>query len=74
MNAAQRAAQNRLKNQAEHYNAAQAKAAEQGPMHLITFWTNVCRKLAKDALDDGDRSVADKLAAHLNDFYRAHTQ
>ena len=74
MNAAQRAAQARLKNRAEHYNAAQAKAAEQGPMHLVTFWTNVCRKLAKDALDNDDRSVADKLAAHLNDFFRAHTQ
>ncbi|MFF0009605.1 hypothetical protein ACFYQT_40125 [Streptomyces tibetensis] len=74
MNAAQRAAQVRLKNQAEHYNAAQAKAAERGPMELITFWTNVNRKLAKDALEDGDRSVADKLASHLNDFFRAHAQ
>lgn len=74
MNAAQKAAQARLANQAAHYNAAQAKAAAQGPMHLITFWTNVCRKLAKDALDNGDRTVADRLAAHLNDFYRAHTQ
>lgn len=74
MNAAQRAAQTRLKNQAEHYNQAQAKAAERGPMDLITFWTNVNRKLAKDALDNGDRSIADKLAAHLNDFFRAHTQ
>ncbi|WP_330328197.1 hypothetical protein [Streptomyces pseudovenezuelae] len=75
MNAAQRrTVQARLKNQAEHYNAAQAKAAEQGPMHLITFWTNVNRKLAKDALESGDRTIADRLAAHLNDFYRAHTQ
>lgn len=74
MNAAQKAAQARLANQAAHYNAAQAKAAAQGPMHLVTFWTNVCRKLAKDALDNGDRAVADRLAAHLNDFYRAYTQ
>lgn len=74
MNAAQKAAQLRLQNRAEHYNAAQAKAAEQGPMHLITFWTNVCRKLAKDALENGDPGVANRLAAHLNDFYRAHTQ
>jgi hypothetical protein len=64
----------RLKNQAEHYNAAQAKAAEAGPMHLITFWTNVCRKFAKDALENGDPSVANKLAAHLNDFYQAHAR
>jgi len=74
VNAAQRAAQKRRENQAAHYNAAQARAAEQGPMHLVAFWTNVCRKLAKDALDDGDRTVADKLSAHLNDFYRAHSQ
>jgi len=74
VNAAQRAAQARLKNQAEHYNAQQAKAAQRGPMELITFWTNVNRKLAKDALEAGDRTVADKLAAHLNDFFRAHTQ
>jgi hypothetical protein len=72
--AQQRAEQTRLKNQAAHYNAAQAKAAERGPMELITFWTNVNRKLAKDALNIGDRSVADRLAAHLNDFFRAHTQ
>lgn len=74
MNAAERARRVRLENQAAHYNAAQAKAAEGGPMHLVTFWTNVCRKLAKDALDDGDQSVANKLASHLNDFYQAHTQ
>ena len=74
MNAAQKAAQARLANQAEHYNQAQAKAAEAGPMHLITFWTNVCRKLAKDALNDGNPDVANRLAAHLNDFYRAHAQ
>jgi len=74
VNAAQKAAQARLANQAEHYNQAQAKAAEAGPMHLITFWTNVCRKLAKDALNDGNPDVANRLAAHLNDFYRAHAQ
>ncbi len=75
MNAAQqRAVQKRLANQAAHYNQAQAKAAERGPMDLITFWTNVNRKLAKDALEAGDRTIADRLAAHLNDFYRAHTQ
>ncbi|WP_416519988.1 hypothetical protein [Streptomyces achromogenes] len=74
MNAAQKAAQARLANQAEHYNQAQAKAAQAGPMHLITFWTNVCRKLAKDALENGDPAIANALAAHLNDFYRAHTQ
>lgn len=67
-------AKTRLKNQAEHYNTAQAKAAEAGPMHLITFWTNVCRKFAKDALENGDPSVANKLAAHLNDFYQAHAR
>ncbi|MFJ8727659.1 hypothetical protein [Streptomyces sp. NPDC093269] len=72
MNAAQKAAQARLANQAEHYNAAQARAAERGPMHLLTFWTNVCRKLAKDALENGDPTVANKLASHLNDFYRAN--
>lgn len=72
MNAAQRAAQTRLANQAEHYNAAQAKAAAQGPMHLITFWQNVCRKLAKDALENGDPSVANAFASHLNDFYQRH--
>lgn len=73
MNAAQ-AAEQRLRNQAEHYNTAQAKAAQKGPMELITFWTNVNRKLVKDALNAGDRSLADKLAAHLNDFYQAHAQ
>lgn len=75
MNAAQdRAARARLANRAEHYNRAQAKAAEQGPMHLITFWQNVCRKLAKDALDNGEPGVANAFAAHLNDFYQRHTQ
>ncbi|MGW8703105.1 hypothetical protein ACWGOK_40390 [Streptomyces eurythermus] len=74
MNTAQKAEQARRANQAEHYNAAQAKAAAAGPMHLVTFWTNVCRKLAKDALEGGDPAVANGLAAHLNDFYRAHTQ
>lgn len=73
MNAQHQAVQRRLANQAEHYNAAQAKAAGKGPMELITFWTNVNRKLAKDALNNGDRAIADKLAAHLNDFYRTHT-
>lgn len=63
-----------LSNQADHYNAAQARAAEKGPMHLITFWTNVCRKLAKDALENGDPCLAEALAAHLNDFYQQHTQ
>lgn len=72
MNAQQQAVQRRLANQAEHYNGQQAKAAGKGPMELITFWTNVNRKLAKDALNNGDRAIADKLAAHLNDFYRAH--
>lgn len=74
MNAREKAAAARRANQAEHYNAAQAKAAAQGPMELITFWTNVNRKLVKDALENGDRSLADRFAAHLNDFYRAHTQ
>lgn len=74
MTTAQQAAQNRLKNQAAHYNAAQQKAAEKGPMELVTFWTNVNRKLVKDAFNDGDRSLADKLAAHLNDFYKAHAR
>ncbi len=74
MNAAQRAAQTRLANQAEHYNARQAKAAEQGPLALAGFWYEVCRKLAKDALADGDPSVATDLASHFHDFYRAHTQ
>lgn len=70
----QQAARKRLENQAAHYNAAQAKAAEKGPMELITFWTNVCRKLAKDALEKGDPAIAHRLASHLNDFYRDHTQ
>lgn len=74
MNAAERQRRQRLANRAAHYNAAQAKAAERGPMELITFWTNLTRKVAKDALEDGDRTVADRLAAHLNDFYRAHTE
>jgi hypothetical protein len=74
VNAQVKAEQKRLANQAEHYNTAQAKAAAQGPMHLITFWTNVCRKLAKDALDNGDPAVAQRLASHLNDFYQRHTQ
>ena len=73
MNAAQRAAQTRA-NQAEHYNAAQAKAAERGPLYLVAFWLDVCRKLAKDALGNGDPTVAARLAAVLNDFYRGHTQ
>ncbi|MFF7335429.1 hypothetical protein [Streptomyces sp. NPDC008150] len=75
MNAAQtRAAQVRAANQAEHYNTEQAKAAERGPLHLITFWQNVCRKLAKDALTNGDPTVANALASHLNDFYQRHAQ
>lgn len=68
-----RTAQQILANKAEHYNAAQAKAARQGPMHLLTFWTNLCRKLAKDAVDNGDPSLANALAKHLNDFYRTHS-
>ncbi|TGB06546.1 hypothetical protein [Streptomyces sp. MZ04] len=63
-----------LSNQADHYNAEQARAAEKGPMHLITFWTNVCRKLAKDALEKGDPSLAEAYAAHCHDFYQRHTQ
>lgn len=74
MNAAQRAAQNRLKNQAEHYNTRQAKAAEQGPLHLVGFWYEVARKLAKDALEDGDPTVANRLSSHLHDFYQGHAQ
>jgi len=74
MNAAQKAAQQRMQNQAAHYNAQQAKAAERGPLHLAAFWLDVCRKLAKDALDNGDPSVANRLASTLNDFYRGHTQ
>ena len=74
MTAADRAARRRIANQAAHYNAKQAKAAEQGPLYLVAFWLDVCRKLAKDGLDDGDPSLANKLSAHLNDFYRAHTQ
>lgn len=69
-----RQAQKTLVNQTDHYNAAQAKAAAAGPLHLITFWTNVNRKLAKDALNDGDPSVAERLASHLHDFYQRHTQ
>lgn len=74
MNAAQKAAQARLANQAEHYNARQAKAADRGPMYLVGFWYEVCRKLAKDALENDDPSVANKLASHFHDFYSAHTQ
>lgn len=68
-----RQVQKTLANQTEHYNAAQARAAEAGPLHLITFWTNVNRKLAKDALNNGDPSVAERLASHLHDFYQRHT-
>jgi hypothetical protein len=71
---AAQAAQKRLANQAEHYNTRQAKAAERGPMHLIGFWYEVCRKLAKDALDNGDADVAQRFASHLHDFYQHHTQ
>ncbi|MCI3279111.1 hypothetical protein [Streptomyces cylindrosporus] len=74
MTTPQQAAAARLQNQADHYNAAQAKAAQGGPMALITFWTNVNRKLVKDALASGDRSLADRLAKHLNDFYQAHAR
>ncbi|GAA3152928.1 hypothetical protein ACFQ0X_43705 [Streptomyces rectiviolaceus] len=63
-----------MANQAEHYNAGQAKAVQKGPMHVITFWTNVCRKVAKDALENGDPSVANRLASQLHDFYRSHGQ
>lgn len=74
MNAAQKAAAARLANQAAHYNQAQARAAERGPLYLVAFWLDVCRKLAKDALNNGDPTIANKLSAHLNDFYRAHSQ
>lgn len=75
MNArAARAAQTTLANKAEHYNTAQAKAAAAGPMHLITFWQNVCRKLVKDALENGDPTPANQFASHLNDFYQRHAQ
>lgn len=73
MNAA-KAREKRLANQAAHYNAAQAKAAEKGPMELITFWQNVCRKLVKDELDDGNPALANAFASHLNDFYRANAR
>ena len=74
MNAQQRAAQTRLKNQAAHYNTRQAQAAERGPLHLVGFWYEVCRKLAKDALEDGDPTVAQALASHFHDFYQRHAQ
>lgn len=74
MNAAEKQRQKTLANQAEHYNTAQAKAAQKGPLELITFWTNVNRKLVKDQLEAGDRTLADKLASHLHDFYQRHTQ
>lgn len=73
MNAQQKAAQTTLANQADHYNTRQAKAAKQGPMHLVGFWYEVCRKLAKDALEDGDQKVAERLASHIHDFYKQHT-
>lgn len=63
-----------LVNQTEHYNGRQAKAAEKGPMHLVGFWYEVTRKLAKDALENGDPAVANQLASHLHDFYQRHTQ
>jgi hypothetical protein len=74
MTAPKQLVQQTLANKAEHYNAAQAKAAAGGPMDLITFWQNLCRKLVKDAIGRGDPALANKLAAHLNDFYRTHTQ
>lgn len=67
-------AKRRLANQAAHYNSRQAAAAERGPMHLVGFWYEVCRKLAKDAQEAGDPAVANRLSSHLNDFYQAHTQ
>lgn len=70
----QQAAQKRLANQAQHYNTRQAQAAERGPLHLVGFWYEVTRKLAKDAADDGDPSVANQLASHLHDFYKAHAR
>ena len=73
MTAAQMAAQKRLANQAKHYNARQAEAAKQGPLALVAFWYEVCRKLAKDGVEAGDPTVANELASHLHDFYRAHT-
>lgn len=73
MTTPQKAQQTRLANQAEHYNTAQAKAAQQGPLHLVTFWVNVIRKLAKDALENGDPSVAEAFASHCHDFFKRHT-
>lgn len=63
-----------LSNQADHYNGQQVSAAGQGPMQLITVWTNICRKIAKDALRNGDPAVAAALADHLNDFYQRYTR
>lgn len=73
MNTPNKALRKRMENQARHYNERQARAAEEGPMALVALWSEVCRKLAKDALQDGDRTVADALSSHLNDFYVRHT-
>lgn len=68
------AAKRRLANQAAHYNTRQAQAAQKGPLHLVGFWYEVTRKLAKDALENGDPDLANRLASHMHDFYQAHTQ
>jgi hypothetical protein len=74
VNAAQRAAQKRLENQAKHYNARQAEAVQKGPMAVVALWFDASRMVAKNALEDGDPNVANALASHLHDFFKRHTQ
>lgn len=74
MKAAQRAADKRLRNQAAHYNSRQAEAVKLGPMYVVALWFDASRKVAKNALDDGDPSVANALASHLHDFFQRYTR
>lgn len=68
------AAEQRRINQAAHYNDRQAAAVQRGPMDVVALWFDASRMLAKNALKDGDRSVADALSSHLHDFFRRYTE
>ncbi|NUS25046.1 MAG: hypothetical protein HOV92_12600 [Streptomyces sp.] len=74
MSTAQKAAQRRLENQARHYNSRQAEAVQRGPMDVVALWFDASRKVAKNALEDGDPAVANALASHLHDFFQRYTQ
>lgn len=57
-------------NQTRFWNERQAAAKT--PQEHVEVWFDACRKLAVNAEQNGDSTVAAKLASHLHDFFVAH--